>query len=188
MEPMSDLKRRRNRRNVRLESLEGRCLLSVFKPAAVAAERVVVPGPSTPVSAVHGVLSGTFATDPFYGVTPRSFTSYSGHGTATPFGDVLVGLTFRPVAVTSPPNSLGAASGSILLTTVKGGNQLRLNFTGVNSLGSHNLEFWSWSGTVVSGSGRFINATGTFSATGSVPRSHLGKFNLDLKIILNPPV
>jgi hypothetical protein len=185
---MSDLKRGRNRRNFRLESLEGRRLLSVIKPAAIAAERVVVPGPATPVSQIHGVISGTLASDPFYGGTLKSFTSYSGHGTAQPFGNVLFGVTFQPVAVKTPPNSLGATSGTILLTTTKGGDQLRLKFTGTNSLGARNLEYWSWSGTVASGSGRFINAAGTFSATGSVPRNHLGRFNLDLKILLKPPV
>jgi hypothetical protein len=188
MEPMSDPKRGRNRRNVRLESLEGRCLLSAIKPAAVAAERIVVPGPPTKVSNIHAVISGTLASDPLYGGVLPVLSPYSGHGTSRPFGDVLFGVQFLPGAPTTQPKTIGVSSGTILLTTVAGGNQLRLFISAGTNKISGNLETWNWVGGVAGGTGRFTNAAGTFFATGSVPRNHLGRFNLSLNITLNPPV
>jgi hypothetical protein len=181
-------KRGRNCRRFSLEGLEGRNLLSVLRPAAVAAERVLVPGPPTPVTHIHGFVSGSRASDPLYGVLPATFLGYSGHGVARPFGNVLFGVRFVAAPNITPAGSSTVSQGNVLMITVKGGDQLRLNFTGTNQNGAHGLQYWSWTGTVASGTGRFLNATGTFTATGAIPRFGPGQFNLDLRITANPPV
>jgi hypothetical protein len=183
---MSETRRGRNRRNFRLESLEGRNLLSVIKPTAVAAEKIVVPGPKTLVTTVNAVVAGLGASAPFYGGLPLGYEGFSGHGVARPFGNVLVGLEYLPTA--SGVGSTAVTNGSILLTTVRGGDQIRLSFTGTNQVKAHDAQSWSWTGTVNSGTGRFLGSTGTFFATGSRVGNAFGNFKLTLKITFNPAV
>src|SRR5262249_22167111 len=130
----------RVRRRFRLEGLEDRNLLSLVKPSHFefipVGHRVVVPGPPTAVSVVTGQVSGTVATDGLYGGTLPGFSSYSGHGAARPFGEVLFGTVFQATASTTASRTLDVSNGSALFTTLKGGNQLRVLFTGVVTAGA----------------------------------------------------
>jgi hypothetical protein len=158
----------------------------VIKPTAVAAEKIVVPGPKTLVMTVNAVVAGLGASAPFYGGLPRGFQGFSGHGVARPFGNVLVGLQYLPSS--SGVGAIPVTNGSILMTTVRGGDQIRLSFTGTNQVKSHDAQSWSWTGTVQSGTGRFLGAAGTFFATGTRAGNLVGNFKLTVKITFNPPV
>ena len=187
MGPMNESRRGRNRRDIRLESLEGRSLLSVIKPATVAAEKIVVPGPPTLVSQINAVITGGRASDPLYGGLPVGYVGFSGHGVARPFGNVLAGLRYLPTS-SGLLGSTNATNGTILLITDRGGDQIRLSFSGTNKIETRGAQGWTWSGTVLSGTGRFLNSTGTFTATGSMAAGARGLFKLNLQITLNPPV
>jgi len=184
---MSETRQGRNRRKFCLESLEGRSLLSVIKPATVTAEKVVVPGPPTLVSQIYAVIGGGRASDPFYGGLPVGYDGFSGHGVARPFGGVLAGIQYLPTS-SGVAGTTTVANGTIVLITQKGGNQIRLSFTGTNQVGTHDTQSLNWSGTVLTGSGRFLNSAGTFTATGTVLAGARGQFKLTLSITLNPAV
>lgn len=182
---MNETGRSRNRREFRLENLEGRNLLSVFRPTGVAALRDVVQGPRVLVAQVRASLGGSRATDPFYGPHPTGYAGFSGHGTASPFGGVLVGLQFQPTN-SGVAGTVDVNNGSVILIMKQSGNQLRLAFTGTNHVTTKGSQTWYWTGNVVGGTGRFLNASGTFIGTGTLPAR--GQFQLNLNIAFNPSV
>src|SRR5262249_35998620 len=126
--------------------------------------------------------------DGLYGGTPRGDSSFSGHGAARPFGNVLFGTAFRATPSTTAAGTLNVSNGSAELITLKGGNQLRVQFTGVVTAGTAGTDPLTFQGMVASGTGRFLNAGGTFQATGSATPGASGKFALDFLITFNPPV
>jgi hypothetical protein len=199
---MSDASRRgRDRWEFRLECLEGRDLLSVVgglaKPAhshpqphgGISAEvyRTVFAGPSTPLTTVTGRVSGTAATDGLFGGTPLGYSSFSGHGSARPLGDVLFGTAFLATRSTTTANALDISNGLGQFITLHGGNQLKVIFTGTAKAGTAGREQVTLQGTVASGNGRFDGATGTFAAFGTFTPGPSGRFALNFTVTFNPP-
>jgi hypothetical protein len=184
--------RRDVRRIFRLEGLEGRSLLSVARPAlhgvTAQVQRILVPGPLTPVSSTAGQVSGTQATDGLYGGTPHGFASMSGHGSLSHFGGVVFGTVFQATAIPAGSKTLTIANGTALFTTDRGGNQLRVIFTGTATPRANGDYFLSFSGIVVSSTGRFANVSGTFQATGTANFTTLGKFTLKPSITFSRAV
>jgi hypothetical protein len=181
--------RGRNRRTFRLEGLEGRHLLSIFHPdpavVAIQARQNRVPGPPTAVSTIQGRVAGTQASDGLYSGTPPLFVSYSGHGRANPFGDVLFGTTFFPSSITTAPNTQVIVRGTAVVNSFKGGNQIWAEFDGTGSTLSRSTGALNLKGVVRGGTGRFLNAAGTITATGTI---HGQRFSLNFTVQLNPPV
>ena len=180
--------RGRNRRAFRLEGLEDRKLLTVFQPLPTPAEihlRQRAPGPGNPVSFIRGRATGTQASDGLYGATNPGFVSYSGHGGARPFGEVLFGTKFLPVGIPSSTGVQVLARGTAVLNTLKGGNQLWVYFDGTSSTLNTRTGTLDLKGVVNSGTGRFLGAKGTFVGSGIVKG---GRFALNYSFNLTSPV
>jgi hypothetical protein len=174
-----------------LEGLEGRELLSVAKPTGhITAEvhRTIVPGPASPITQVVGRVSGIAASDPLYGGKPAGFLGFSGHGTAGPFGNVLFGTQSQATQTGTTAGTADITDGSAVFISFRGGNQLRVNFTGSSTATGPNRATVSLVGTVASGTGRFLGATGTFQATGTVQLGFSGRLALKYTITFNPAV
>ena len=180
--------RARNRRAFRLEGLEDRKLLTVFRPLPTPATILLAlktPGPAAPVSFITGRATGTQASDGLYGGTNPGFVSYSGHGGARPFGEVLFGTKFLPVGIPSSTGVQTLARGTAVLNTLKGGNQLWVYFDGTSSTINTRTGTLDLKGVVNSGTGRFLNAKGTFVGSGIVKG---GRFSLNYSFNLTAPV
>ena len=147
-----------------------------------------LPGPYTPVTTATGTLTGSVATDGLYGGTPVGYSSYSGQGNAKPFGSVVGGTTFLAISSTTNAAVLNVTNGTLVLTTLRGGNQLFVNYSGSITSNKHGIESWSFVGTVASGTGRFAGATGTFSGVGTANRSGMGTFTLKYTVGFSPAV
>lgn len=178
---------------LRVEDLEGRRLLSYFDPApavaAIRARTVKIPGPLVPITEARGRVVGQQSSDALYGGTPPGFASYSGHGRLNPFGDMMFGTTFLPTRDPANPPVNPLQDGTALFISNRGGNQLRLNYTGAGT--SFNPRSGNTvirlEGVVASGTGRFEGATGTFVATGTIGGGRAGRFSMDYVIRFNPP-
>jgi hypothetical protein len=165
-----------------LEFLEGRALLSHVSPAAavsgIHAEATKV------ITSISGRIVGASAPAPTLTPISLGYHGYSGHG-STSIGQVFLG--FKYVATTSPtdPTIQTLTSGSGQLTTLKG-KEIDLVLTGMsivrNAAGTLTLR--NLTGSVVSGTGPFDGATGSFVASGTTHAN--GKFTLTFNIALNP--
>ncbi|MFO0950246.1 MAG: hypothetical protein U0835_03665 [Isosphaeraceae bacterium] len=180
--------RGRNRREFRLEGLEGRELLTAFQPLPNVGQivrYVKTPGPAVPVTLVQGRITGTQATAGLYRGTNPSYVSYSGHGTANPFGGIVFGTEFLPGTTFPGTNIQPAVLGTARIATAKGGDQIYASFSGVASTVSRNNGALSLQGTIQGGTGRFVNASGVITLFGVVKHQ---KFNLGLTIRFDTPV
>lgn len=177
--------RAKERRVFGMEGLEGRSLLSVVAPASLHAE-VRRAGPLPQVSIIQGRIQGEQASDGLMTGTPAGRSSYSGHGSARPVGDVYFGTqhTLTRTPTSARTSSLALTGGAAVLTTINGD---RIDFlydgTGAGRLnGPSTVHF---QGTVSGGTGRFEGVRGTFQANATVQAS--GRFALNFTTFLNYP-
>ena len=165
-----------------LEVLEGRALLSHVSPAAaisgIHAEATKV------ISTITGTIGGNSAPSPTQTTVSYGYHGFSGYGSSS-IGQLLVGFKYVSTPTTAKPAISNLTSGSGLLTTLKG-KEIDLVFTGTATEKNGSASVTNLSGNVVSGTGIYDGATGTFSATGTTHPN--GKFSLSFKIVLNPPV
>ena len=172
--------RAKDRRSLRLEFLEDRNLLSVVTPKGITAE--VVRAEATPVTTITGHLQGLPATAGLYTPTLPGRHSYSGHGTARPLGNAL--FSAQEVETTSG-STVSITHGSAQLYDYKG-DELFVVYTGTGRTARHKPTAISLTGSVTSGTHRFLNETGTFSATGNLnPAS--GRLVLNYTVVLSHP-
>lgn len=171
-----------------IEALEGRELLSTV-PVLRAHGHVSppLPGPPHPVATITGQVSGSAASQGLYGGKAVTDSGFSGSGTLRQFGGVLFGMTARITPSTTTPGAANFTNGDGLIVTSKGGNQLRLSFTGTSIPTRGGKDSWILAGNVTGGTGRFNFATGTFNLTGTAARGGYTPFNLNLIVRLNPP-
>lgn len=172
----------RGYRTFRLERLETRTLLS-----HVPSFRVLVPSPHPalpPASVIKGSLNLIRASDGLYTSTPPGRISYSGNGMASPAN--VGNLTFGLQQTETP--QAGAAVSTVNITRGNAiladrfGEQVQIVYTGQETFPRHKAHPITLTGTIRSGNGRFINATGTFSATGHVVSAD----TIALKFVLKP--
>ena len=157
------------RRMFRLECLETRNLLSHFPTIT----RFLVPSPHPQLPAapvIKGTLNLIRASNGLYTSTPPGRISFSGNGVASPanVGNVTFGLQQRETPV------VGAAVSTTKITLGRAqligmfGEQVQILYTGQETFPRHQQHPITLSGTIKSGTGRFIGATGSFFATGRV--------------------
>lgn len=171
--------RAKERRSPRLEFLESRNLLSVVAPKAIAAEVSTTPAP---VTTITGRVHGSMATAGLYVPTQANHRSLSGFGTSRPTGNLL----FSSQQVQATTGSTVAISGGDALFTTHRGDQIYVKFTGTGTATTHRPTTFSLTGTVTSGTRRFLGETGTFVATGTqIPST--GKFNFSFTINFSKP-
>jgi len=167
----------------RLECLEERNLLSHTPMLA----RVLVPPANPPLPAVT-VIKGTLhlnrASAPVFAQASPGQIAYSGNGTSTPgnVGNVTFGMQ------QTETNVPGASVTTKNITNGRGllidmwGEQAQVIYTGQETFPRHKQHPITLTGTIHSGTGRFENATGTFTATGRVVDIN----TLSLKFTLTP--
>jgi hypothetical protein len=174
-------RRARESQGFRLEVLEDRNLLSRSGaspfPSFLPRPRHP-PLPEAPV--IHGQVHVNPAPSGLYSGTPLGEFSYSGSGTARPgkIGVVLFGTNQIEV-----PNATGTSTAILNGTAVfRGlfGEQIHVNYSGTELTPKKGKQTITLTGTIASGTGRFENATGTFSATGfkTSPNQSMLRFTL----------
>ena len=160
----------KRRRKFRLEFLEGRELLSVAQPAAQR-ETIHAAAVTTPASipVIMGHLVGFPASAGTFFQPPPGFSSFSGHGSASPIGFVTFGNNH--VQTRTGTNAAGTTysltNGSALLGTKKN-ETIFIVYTGTAVSPTRGHIRFNLSGTITGGNGRFDGVTGTFAAAGSV--------------------
>ncbi len=175
--------RSRGRRTFRLECLEDRNLLSTVPTIT----RFIVPPPHPPLppaAVIKGSLNLIRASDGLYTGTQPGRLSYSGNGLASPasVGNLTFGMqqTETPQAGTAVPTTKITLGRAVL--TGRFGEQVQINYNGQATFPRHQTHPISLTGTINSGTGRFIGASGIFAATGRVVNAN----TFALKFILLP--
>jgi hypothetical protein len=174
--------RAKDRRSLRLEFLEDRKLLSLVKPSSVAAELVVTTPANIPT--ISGRIGMSLASAGLYIRTQPGFTSFSGHGHATPVGGILFSLQQIQTSLSTSP--LTITNGTALLITESKGNKIDLSYSGTGQAIHRGVFAVSLTGTVTGGTDGFTGAGGTFTATGTL-NAHTGRFNLKFNLALTYP-
>jgi hypothetical protein len=165
---MKDSSRRaRHGQGFRLEALEDRNLLSHSGaspfPSFLPAPKHP-PLPRAPV--IHGQVHINPAPSGLYSGTPAGELSYSGSGSAHPgkIGVVLFG-TNQAETPNATRTSVAITKGTAVFRSLFG-EQIDVNYTGTELTPRRGKHTITLTGTIASGTGQFISATGTFSATG----------------------
>jgi hypothetical protein len=174
--------RARDRRGLRLEFLEDRKLLSLVKPSGVAAEVVVTTPANIPT--ISGQVGGSLASAGLYIPTQPGYTSFSGHGHATPVGGILFSMQQMQTSVTTSP--LTITKGTALLVTQSKAHKIDISYSGTGVAKHRGVFALSLTGTVTGGTDGFTGAGGTFTATGTL-NAHNGRFNLKFTLALTYP-
>jgi hypothetical protein len=179
---MKDSSRRaRDGQGFRLEALEERNLLSHSgaSPFPSFLPRPRHPAlPQPPV--IHGQVHINPAPDGLYFGPPPGELSYSGSGTAHP-GNTGVVLFGANEAET--PNAAGTA---IAITngtaTIRGrfGQQINVVYSGIELTPAKGKQTINLTGVIAGGTGPFLDATGTFTATGHKTSSNQAVLNFTL--------
>lgn len=170
--------RAKERRNLRLEFLEERNLLSVVTPHAVAAEVAT----TTKITTILTHVQGLPAAAGLYTQTLPGYQSYSGHGSSSQIGRVL--FSAQQVETTTG-TTVAITNGNGQMYDYKG-DELFIAYSGTATTAAHKLTTISLTGTVTSGTRRFLNETGTFTATGTINPA-TGRLILTEIIVLNTP-
>jgi hypothetical protein len=168
--------RSRDRRDVRLEYLEDRNLLSVIKPHGIAAE--VVRASATTITSIVGRVVGSPAPYGLLAAARPGDVAYSSHGTAAPVGFVYMGFEHVQTVDATNPAILHLTNGSAVLTTIKG-DQITIAYTGTDMLPASGPSTFTLTGKVTGGTGRFNAVTGDFAATGTFAA---GKFHANISL------
>ena len=173
--------RSRGRRTFRLECLEDRNLLSTFPTIT----RFIVPQPHPPLpqaAVIKGTLNLNRASDGLYTGTQPGRLSYSGNGLASPAS--MGNLTFGMQQTETPQTGAAVPTTKITLgravLTGRFGEQVQINYNGQETFPRHQQHPITLTGTINSGTGRFIGATGTFFATGRVVNANTFALNFTL--------
>lgn len=161
---------RSGRRTFRLETLEGRELLSVARPLGLVAE--VAKMSLVQPAVIKGRVVGFQATAGQYYQTPPGYTSYSGHGSANALGYVNLGSQHiaTPTDATGTLFSLTNGSG---IVTSQPGEQIFVAYTGAATAPNRAKSTFTLQGTITGGTDRFDGVTGTFTASGTVRQGRL---------------
>jgi len=161
---------RNGRRAFRLETLEGRELLSVARPLGLVAE--VAKTSLVHPALIKGRVVGFQAPAGQYYQVPPGYASFSGHGSATALGYVNLGSQH----VATPTNAAGTlfdlTNGSAIVTS-QPGEQIFVAYTGAATVPNRAKSTFTLQGTITGGTGRFDGVTGTFTASGTVRQGHL---------------
>jgi hypothetical protein len=173
--------RAKDRRSLRLEVLEDRQLLSTAHANLISAE--AVKAASTTTTSLVGQVQAQPAPAGLYVTVPSGTTSYSGHGTVRPGGEVLFGAA-QVGTLNAAGTSVSITQGHALLTTFHKGSNLYLSYTGTGKVVAHKPIALSLHGTVTSGTGAFLGETGTFAAFGTLNPT-TGRLAVTYSIILN---
>lgn len=159
---------RKRRRELHLESLEGRALLSrVMYPPLLAAEVRRAANAAPPTTIRGHVVGHQGVAGPYFQVAP-AYTAYSGHGNATPLGAVYFGnqQLLTPVGTTSN-SPLLILNGSGLLQTSRG-EWINYTYKGTGTTDARGTTRFTIEGPITGGTGRFNLVSGAIAATGTV--------------------
>ena len=159
---------KRRRPAFQTEFLEARELLSVAKPAALT-ETIHAAAVPAKFQMIKGRVGGTPASAGLFFQAPAGFTSYSGHGTASPLGFITYGNSQLQTlsSTTATSRTFAITFGSATIGTRKN-ETFFISYTGTAVAARSGKTTFTLTGVITGGTGRFSGVTGTFSATGSV--------------------